>query len=150
MPSNLASNRRRSRANALTPRRVAWTQHPPKDLRAGSPTHHQPLAPATGIWKILQIRLGGPTQSPVCRPFRPSFPSTSHSGGSRHRHWMCRSAGPETHGLLHRTIGYLTCRKAFVGKRPKSTYMITVKGKRALANYLDEMQRLINAIGESR
>jgi DNA-binding PadR family transcriptional regulator len=47
-------------------------------------------------------------------------------------------------------IGYLTCRKAFVGKRPKSTYMITVKGKRALANYLDEMQRLINAIGESR
>ncbi len=47
-------------------------------------------------------------------------------------------------------IGYLTCRKAFVGKRPKSTYMITVKGKRALANYLDEMQRLINAIEESR
>ncbi|MCA9008653.1 MAG: transcriptional regulator [Planctomycetaceae bacterium] len=47
-------------------------------------------------------------------------------------------------------IGYLTCRKAFVGKRPKSTYMITVKGKRALANYLDEMQRLIDAIGEFR
>ena len=46
-------------------------------------------------------------------------------------------------------IGYLTCRKALVGKRPKSTYMITAKGKRAVANYLDAMQRLNNAIGES-
>ncbi|MDA1232237.1 MAG: transcriptional regulator [Planctomycetota bacterium] len=47
-------------------------------------------------------------------------------------------------------IGYLICRKAFVGKRPKSTYTITDNGKRALANYLNATPRLINAIEESK
>ena len=44
-------------------------------------------------------------------------------------------------------IRYVRCRKAFVGKRPKSTYTITAKGKRALAAYLESMQQLINAMG---
>ena len=47
-------------------------------------------------------------------------------------------------------IGYLTCKKAFVGRRPKSTYTITTKGKRALSNYLDAMQQLINALENSK
>ena len=47
-------------------------------------------------------------------------------------------------------IGYLTCKKAFVGRRPKSTYTITTKGKRALSNYLDTMQQLINALQNSK
>jgi DNA-binding HxlR family transcriptional regulator len=43
-------------------------------------------------------------------------------------------------------IGYLTCKKAFIGRRPKSTYTITTKGKRALSTYLEAMQQLINAL----
>ncbi|NQU24933.1 MAG: transcriptional regulator [Candidatus Nealsonbacteria bacterium] len=43
-------------------------------------------------------------------------------------------------------IGYLTCKKAFVGRRPKSTYRITPKGRGALRDYLDAMQRVINAV----
>ena len=46
--------------------------------------------------------------------------------------------------------GRLTCHKAFVGRRPKSTYTITVKGKRALATYLNAMQELINALEKSK
>ena len=42
--------------------------------------------------------------------------------------------------------GYITCRRAFVGRRPKSTYQITAAGKTALADYLDAMRRLIDAI----
>ena len=42
-------------------------------------------------------------------------------------------------------IGYINCRKRFVGKRPKSTYTITGKGRRALTNYLDAMQAVIDA-----
>lgn len=43
-------------------------------------------------------------------------------------------------------IGYLMCQKKFVGKRPKSTYSITKKGKQALENYLDTMQTVIDAM----
>lgn len=42
--------------------------------------------------------------------------------------------------------GYVNCKKAFVGRRPKSTYRISRKGRDALRNYLDAMQRLINAV----
>ncbi len=42
--------------------------------------------------------------------------------------------------------GYLTCKKTFVGRRPKSTYRITRSGRKALANYLDAMQSLIDAV----
>ena len=44
-------------------------------------------------------------------------------------------------------IGYVRCRKAFVGKRPKSTYSITSKGTEALHDYLNTMQQVINALG---
>jgi DNA-binding HxlR family transcriptional regulator len=47
-------------------------------------------------------------------------------------------------------IGYLTCKKAFIGRRPKSTYTITAKGKRALSTYLEAMQQLINALEKSK
>ena len=42
--------------------------------------------------------------------------------------------------------GYLTCKKTFVGRRPKSTYRITRSGRKALAEYLDAMQSLIDAV----
>jgi DNA-binding PadR family transcriptional regulator len=42
--------------------------------------------------------------------------------------------------------GYITCKKAFVQERPKSTYRITARGKQALEQYLEAMQRLIDAI----
>ncbi len=40
-------------------------------VRSGSPAHRQPVARATGVQKIQRVRPEGPTQSPVCRPFRP-------------------------------------------------------------------------------
>ena len=43
-------------------------------------------------------------------------------------------------------IGYIGCKKAFVGRRPKSTYRITRSGRRSLADYLDAMQHLIDAV----
>ena len=46
--------------------------------------------------------------------------------------------------------GYIACRKAFVGRRPKSTYRITGAGRRALAKYLDAMQQVIDAIDLSQ
>ena len=42
--------------------------------------------------------------------------------------------------------GYIVCKKAFVGRRPKSTYRITRSGRKALADYLDAMQQLIDAV----
>jgi DNA-binding PadR family transcriptional regulator len=45
---------------------------------------------------------------------------------------------------------YLICTKAFVNKRPKSTYRITPSGRQALADYLSAMQRLIDAIEAAR
>lgn len=43
-------------------------------------------------------------------------------------------------------IGYVVCSKAFVGRRPRSTYRITPRGRKAFTAYLDAMQRLIDAV----
>ena len=42
--------------------------------------------------------------------------------------------------------GYLTCQKAFIGRRPRSTYRITPAGRKALADYLDTLQQIIDAV----
>src|ERR1700733_10472169 len=39
--------------------------------------------------------------------------------------------------------GYITSKKAFIDLRPKTTYKITVIGRKALANYLQSMKSLI-------
>ncbi|HEY2839312.1 MAG TPA: transcriptional regulator [Pirellulales bacterium] len=41
---------------------------------------------------------------------------------------------------------YVTCRKSFVGRRPKTTYRLTAGGRKALRAYLDSMQRLIDSL----
>jgi predicted ArsR family transcriptional regulator len=43
-------------------------------------------------------------------------------------------------------IGYVRADKAFVGRRPKTTYHLTTPGTRALAAYLESMRRLIDAV----
>ena len=52
-----------------------------------------------------------------------------------------------THLQKLEDTGYIKSHKAFVGKRPKTTYRITVKGRKALNEYLSAMQELANAIG---
>ena len=47
-------------------------------------------------------------------------------------------------------ISYIKSKKAFVGRRPKTTYHLTATGRRALANYLDSMQQLLDAVEKSR
>ena len=43
--------------------------------------------------------------------------------------------------------GYIGSTQGFVGRRPKTTYQITVPGRGALRNYLRTMQRLAAAVG---
>src|SRR3954453_6464653 len=43
-------------------------------------------------------------------------------------------------------IGYVRADKAFVGRRPRTTYHLTGPGTRALAGYLESMRRLIDAV----
>lgn len=55
-------------------------------------------------------------------------------------------------GLHLRTLedtGYIACKKAFVGRRPKTTYRLTPAGRKALANYLTAMRALIDAIEQA-
>ena len=40
---------------------------------------------------------------------------------------------------------YLTCKKTFEGRMPKSEYSLTAAGRRALQKYLDHMEALIKA-----
>ncbi|HVX16018.1 MAG TPA: transcriptional regulator [Pirellulales bacterium] len=40
--------------------------------------------------------------------------------------------------------GYIACQRQFVGRRPRSTYRITASGRRALRQYLDTMQKIID------
>ena len=43
--------------------------------------------------------------------------------------------------------GYIGGTKAFIQRRPRTTYRLTPKGRKALTRYLDAMQRLLNAVG---
>jgi DNA-binding PadR family transcriptional regulator len=45
--------------------------------------------------------------------------------------------------------GYIDCTKAFVRRRPKSTYRLTPTGRRALVAYLEMMRALLDAIERS-
>ena len=42
--------------------------------------------------------------------------------------------------------GYVTAKKGFVARRPKTTYRLTAAGRRALAEYLATMRRLLDAV----
>ncbi len=54
------------------------------------------------------------------------------------------AVGPQL--LKLEEIGYLKCDKSFVARRPRSTYRITPSGRKALLNYLDQMQAVIDAV----
>jgi DNA-binding HxlR family transcriptional regulator len=45
---------------------------------------------------------------------------------------------------------YVKAERAFVGRRPKTTYRLTKKGRTALAHYLDTLQRLLEAMGRTK
>jgi DNA-binding MarR family transcriptional regulator len=39
--------------------------------------------------------------------------------------------------------GFITCRKTFADRRPRSEYRLTSQGRRAMQRYLDHMEALI-------
>ena len=41
--------------------------------------------------------------------------------------------------------GYITCRKSFEGRMPRTDYALTANGRRALERYLDHMEAIIKA-----
>ncbi len=41
--------------------------------------------------------------------------------------------------------GYVSCKKQFKGRTPRTIYRLTAKGRRALTRYLDHMEALIRA-----
>ena len=44
---------------------------------------------------------------------------------------------------------YVRSERSFVGRRPRTTYRLTGKGRSALAGYLDTLQRLLVAMGRT-
>jgi DNA-binding PadR family transcriptional regulator len=55
-----------------------------------------------------------------------------------------------THLQKLEEAGYISCKKAFVGRRPKSTYRITASGRRALQNHLQALRQVLDAVEETR
>ena len=43
--------------------------------------------------------------------------------------------------------GYVACKREFVGRRPRTTYSLTPVGRRALKQYMETMQQIINLAG---
>jgi DNA-binding MarR family transcriptional regulator len=43
-------------------------------------------------------------------------------------------------------IGYIRCRKSFIGRRPNTSYRLTPAGRRALAQYLEAMKTIIDSV----
>ena len=47
-------------------------------------------------------------------------------------------------------IKYIKSKKAFVGRRPKTTYKLTATGRKALIKYLESMKKLLDAVGKTK
>lgn len=47
-------------------------------------------------------------------------------------------------------VGYIKSKKAFVRRRPKTTYRLTATGKKALRKYLESMRKLLDAVGKAK
>jgi DNA-binding MarR family transcriptional regulator len=45
--------------------------------------------------------------------------------------------------------GYIISTKRFIGRRPNTSYRITAAGKRAYAQYLNNLQQLLNQVSDS-
>ena len=43
-------------------------------------------------------------------------------------------------------VGYIKSKKAFVRRRPKTTYKLTATGRKALIKYLESMQKLLDVV----
>lgn len=43
-------------------------------------------------------------------------------------------------------VGYIKSKKAFVRRRPRTTYKLTATGRKALIKYLESMQKLLDAV----
>lgn len=50
-----------------------------------------------------------------------------------------------THARKLEEAEYLTCTKTFEGRRPKTTYRLTLQGRQALNRYLDHVEAVIKA-----
>jgi DNA-binding PadR family transcriptional regulator len=47
--------------------------------------------------------------------------------------------------------GYVSCKREFIGRRPRTTYSLTPIGRRALKQYIETMQQIIDlASGDPR
>jgi len=52
------------------------------------------------------------------------------------------------HARKLENAGYVSCRKRFEARVPRTVYQLTAKGRRALERYLDHMETLIQAMRE--
>lgn len=50
-----------------------------------------------------------------------------------------------THAAALERAGYVKIAKSFRGKKPRTTLTITAKGKKALQNYIDMLQKILDA-----
>ena len=50
-----------------------------------------------------------------------------------------------THARKLEDAGYITCRKSFEGRRPRSEYRLTSAGRKALNRYLEHIEAVIKA-----
>ena len=49
------------------------------------------------------------------------------------------------HARKLESAGYVKCRKSFVGRQPRTEFRLTAVGRRALEDYLEQMESLIRA-----
>ena len=51
-----------------------------------------------------------------------------------------------THARKLESAGYVSCKKDFNGRMPRTRYTLTTKGRKALNHYIDHMESLIKSM----
>ncbi len=53
-----------------------------------------------------------------------------------------------SHLTVLEKLEYIQVNKQFIGKKPNTTYEVTARGKKAFADHLNALEKLIRGVGE--
>jgi len=123
--------------------------------KAKTETAEQPVGPASDVYKVLRGASAGDADDGLIRQRTRlaivSMLAVNESLTFNELKEMldATDGNLSVHARKLEEAGYISCKKSFHGRVPKTEYRITARGQRALERYLDHMESLIKAVRES-
>ena len=111
------------------------------DVAPPAPASEEAPIPAAGLDRLIHERMRLAILSALAGRDEVSFAELKALTGGT-------DGNVSVHARRLEEAGYVVCTKAFIGRMPRTDYRITVAGRRALNDYLNHMEALIQQVRE--